>query len=287
MNKVLLLDAYNLIYRARYSGMNKGDHSTIFNFFRGLRPLIEKFDPDIAYFVLEGKPVKRLNMNADYKGQRVYHNNDGFNEQRKEILKIVEEHFPMFIVKHNDYECDDVINHLAVKVHHQDDVTIISSDTDFIQSVSDRVKLYNPVRKKYIDGTDYDYVEWKSLVGDNSDNIKGFKGIGDKRAKSLLETREKLEEFLIKENNREIFERNNFMIRFHDMSEDQSDMLITFPRIDSQNWSTLKEKFKSMDFNSMTAKDKTWTKYVNTFNKLERNLENARSSLKQHHIAGA
>ena len=48
--KVLILDGYNLLYRARYSGMNKGDDSTIFNFFRSLRPLIEKFDPDTAYF---------------------------------------------------------------------------------------------------------------------------------------------------------------------------------------------------------------------------------------------
>ena len=39
---ILLLDGYNLIYRARYSGMNKGEYSTIFNFFRGVRPLIEK-----------------------------------------------------------------------------------------------------------------------------------------------------------------------------------------------------------------------------------------------------
>ena len=35
--KILILDGYNLFYRARYSGMNKGEFSTIFNFFRGLK----------------------------------------------------------------------------------------------------------------------------------------------------------------------------------------------------------------------------------------------------------
>ena len=41
---VLLLDAYNLIYRAR-SGYMKGDYPVVYNFFRGIRPLIEKFNP--------------------------------------------------------------------------------------------------------------------------------------------------------------------------------------------------------------------------------------------------
>ena len=43
--KVVLLDAYNLIYRAR-SGFTRGDFPVVYNFFRSLRPLIEKFDPD-------------------------------------------------------------------------------------------------------------------------------------------------------------------------------------------------------------------------------------------------
>ena len=287
MKKVLLLDGYNLIYRARYSGMNKGDNSTIFNFFRGIRPLVEKFNPDVAYFVLEGMPKMRLDVNPDYKGQRVYHNDDGFNEQRKKIINIVSQNIPFIVARHSDYECDDVINHIATKVHKEDDVTIVSSDTDFIQAISDNVKLYNPVRKKFIDGTEYDYVHWKSLVGDNSDNIKGFKGIGDKRAKSLLTSKERLDEFLLKENNREIFNRNEFLIRFHDMSEFEDDIEFTCADIDSNNWSKLKENFISMEFNSMTSKDKTWNKYVNTFQKLERNLENARASFKQQHTASA
>ena len=269
--KILLLDGYNLMYRARYSGMNRGEFSTIFNFFRGLRPLIEKFDPDIAYFVLEGMPKKRLALNEDYKGQREYHNKDNFNEQRREIVNIISSHIPITIARHSDYECDDVINYLAEVTHKNDNVTIISSDTDFIQSVSENISLYNPVRKKYIDSPDYDYVMWKSLVGDKSDNIAGFKGIGDKRAQALLSSSDSLEEFLMKSDNRKMFENNMFMIKFHDMSEDASDISYHRPILGESNWTQLKEKFNSMDFNSIVSKDKTWNKYVNTFNKLERN----------------
>ena len=148
--RILLLDGYNLIYRARYSGMNKGDYSVIFNFFRGLRPLVEKFSPNQVYMVLEGKPVKRLEMDPNYKGQRVYHNKDNFNEQRKSIISILEKFYPINIVKHNDYECDDVIGYLADKFKANNKVTIVSSDTDFIQCIEENVQLYNPVRNHYV-----------------------------------------------------------------------------------------------------------------------------------------
>ena len=49
----------------------KGENATIFGFFRSLRPLIEKFNPDKAYFVLEGYPKHRYELAADYKGTRV------------------------------------------------------------------------------------------------------------------------------------------------------------------------------------------------------------------------
>ena len=86
MKNVLLLDGYNLLYRAR-SGFMKGDNPIIFNFFRSLRPLIEKFNPDIAYFVLEGRPKARLAQDKNYKAQRVYHDRDDFNRQRNKIIE--------------------------------------------------------------------------------------------------------------------------------------------------------------------------------------------------------
>ena len=271
MKNILLLDGYNLIYRARYSGMNKGANSTIFNFFRGIRPLVEKFNPDIAYFVLEGIPKKRLELNPDYKGQRVYHDNDGFNRQRKEILSILERNFPFILTRHNDYECDDIINYLANSKHKEDKVTIISSDTDFIQSINKNTSLYNPVRKKFIESTNFDYVSWKALVGDKSDNIAGFKGIGDKRAQKLLSNNEELKSFLSKENNLNLFENNKFMIRFHNVEKDSS--FISYKKVKNNiDWENLKNIFTEYEFSSIVSKDKTWNNFVNTFSNLERNL---------------
>ena len=268
MKKILLLDGYNLIYRARYSGMNKDDYSTIFNFFRGLRPLIEKFDPDIAYLVLEGAPKKRLEVQPDYKGQRTYNDKDNFSLQRKTIISLLTNYFPIQLVKHDDYECDDIIGHIAdVNDKKNNEVTIISSDTDFMQCISKNVSLYNPVRKKYIEKPDYDYVLWKSLKGDASDNIIGFKGIGDKRARKLCENKDELENFLLTEGYKDKLEENVFMIKLHTLESDAENIKY-FDMPKSHMWEELKSVFEQYDFKSMISKEKTWQKYTNTFDKL-------------------
>ena len=64
--KVLILDGYNLLYRA-YHGNRFGQFHTVYNFFRSLRPIVEKFSPGKAYFVLEGVPVNNVIDLASYK----------------------------------------------------------------------------------------------------------------------------------------------------------------------------------------------------------------------------
>jgi len=273
MNKILILDGYNLIYRARHTAMKKGENSTIFNFFRSIRPLIEKFSPDITYFVLEGMPKARIQADPNYKGQRVYTDKDDFRRQRKEIIQLIKNYYPFIVARHSDYECDDIVNYLANDKHHNDDAVIISTDTDFIQSINENTKLYSPIRKSFIEAPKYDYVQWKALVGDKSDNIEGFSGIGDKRAQALLENSEKLKELLSNKENLNKFEHNQFMIKFHDITKDQDNIEFTIPK-EISNWNSLKEIFSNYEFNSLVGKDSTWEKYINTFNNLERNLRN-------------
>ncbi len=269
---ILILDGYNLMYRARYSGMNKGDYSTVFNFFRGLRPLIEKTSADRVFFVLEGVPKKRLELSPDYKGQRKYNNDDNFYEQKKLIISILEKYFPITIAKHEDYECDDIIGYLANKFNDEGSkVTIISSDTDFIQCIKENISLYNPVRKKYIESSEYNYVLWKSLKGDDSDNIAGFVGIGDKKAQKLCYDKELLEKFLLKEGYREKLNKNIQMITLHDIKDDAKD-IIYYNTIEKENWVELKKVFKDYDFNSIISKEKSWNKYKETFNNLWENI---------------
>ncbi len=252
--------------------MNKGEYSTVFNFFRSIRPLIEKFSPDEAYFVLEGIPKKRLEMSPDYKGQRVHHDKDNFNVQRKIIISLLKSYFPITIIRHPNYECDDVINYLATSKHSNDNVTIVSSDTDFIQSISDNISLFNPVSKKFIEAVEYDYVSHKALTGDKSDNIEGFLGIGQKKAEKLLNESNSLDLFLEKDDNKEKFNHNYNMIKFHDLTSESSELELS--KVFNPNWGELKIKFSEFEFNSIISKDKSWEKYIKTFENLERNIEN-------------
>tara|TARA_Y100000590_G_C15644650_1_gene986363 strand:- start:269 stop:1099 length:831 start_codon:yes stop_codon:yes gene_type:complete len=266
--KVLLLDGYNLIYRAHY-GFGKGEFATVYCFFRGLRVLVEKFNPDKIYFVLEGYPKKRMAMFEEYKATRKQLDpEDSFHMQKRRIISLLKDCFPIDVVRHPDYECDDVLANLVKYTHKDDDCVVISSDTDFFQlyNTCPNVKIYNPVRKKIIPKFDYDYVKWKALRGDSCDNIEGFRGIGDKRAMALVENDEKLESFLSADPaNRELFNRNCKLIQFHDLVYEMDELEHSLTTAD---WEQLKKCFNIMSFYSITN-DKSWKKFTSTFTSSE------------------
>lgn len=259
---IVFLDAYNLIYRA-LSGFTKGENYVIFNFFRGLRPLVEKYNPDLVYFVLEGHPKHRAQLSeGDYKSNRKS-KGEHFHLQKASIIQAVKTFMPFISIRHPDFECDDVIATLVVKhAKAGDNCFVISSDSDFIQlhNVCD-VTLYNPVKKKVIEKPDYDYVTWKALRGDATDNIPGIPKVGDKTATKLVSNPELLKEFLEDKTKRDIFDRNVNLIRLVDLSSSESEMEITTSKLDEEG---LQEYFKRLEFNLM-LKDKTWKNYIKTF----------------------
>jgi DNA polymerase-1 len=263
MSKVLFLDAYNLIHRAR-SGFTRGEYPVIYNFFRGIRPLIEKFNPDKVYFVLEGIPKFRQSLSeGEYKKGR---KNPGssFHRQKAAIINLVIECMPFETVRHPDLECDDTIATLTrVHASKEDECVIVSSDSDFIQLLNyfDKVKLYNPVKKEFIDKPDYDYVMWKALRGDPTDNIKGLPGVGDKTADKLIANKSLLEERLAIGNNLNIFEKNVNLIRLVDFSNDLNMLECIQGNTDFEK---LKTSFRDMEFTSM-IKEKSWNKFIDTF----------------------
>ena len=265
--KVLFLDAYNLIYRAR-SGFTKGEYAIIYNFFRGIRPLVEKFNPDKVYFVLEGMPQFRNQLSGgNYKSNRTSAGDD-FHRQKAAIINIVSELFPFDTVKHPDLECDDTIATLSMQhAADGDEVTIISSDSDFIQLLNIErydIQIYNPVKKKFVETPDYDYVTWKALRGDATDNIPGIPGIGDKTATKIVKDPTKMQALLENKEKREIFERNVNLIRLVDFSNDMSKLET---KTGTGDWDMIEQTFEDLGFDSM-LKEKSWNKYVKTFERL-------------------
>jgi DNA polymerase-1 len=265
MKKVLLLDGYNLLYRAR-SGFVGGEHAVVYNFFRSLRVLIENFSPDIAYFVLEGKPVERLKLFEGYKAQRVYNDDDGFHRQKDIINNLLRRRFPIHVVRHPNYECDDVLANLATDVHAKDECIVVSTDTDFLQLYDQHknVSVYNPVRKTVVEKPTVNYVLWKALRGDPADNILGFKGVGDKRAQKLVDDEKLLEEFLSKKDRKETFLKNQMLIQFHELGAEMNKLERSSPEVD---WAPVRAYFTQLGFKTI-VEEKYWKKFTSTFDTL-------------------
>lgn len=254
----LIIDFNNTVHRAR-AGFNRGDHSITFTFMLMLRKMMNQFKPHRVYIVKEGKARARRELFTEYKAQRESAGDD-FWRQHGEILNLLS-HMPVHIIRHPERECDDTIAHICKVMRKEEQCVIISSDTDFIQLLEpgdSRVALFNPVKEKWIDPTDYDYVAWKSLTGDGSDNIPGFKGVGPKRAEKFMTDPESLKEFLSKDNNRDIFERNMTLIRFEKI---ENGLEHSEPKRD---WDTLKRSLESFGFSSIVS-DKSWPKFVESF----------------------
>lgn len=283
---ILCIDGFNFMHRAR-AGFNLGDNPVVFNFFRNFRALVELHKPSRIYFVLEGHPRARYEMLPEYKANRrieVPVNEpippkvakkidelENFFRQSRLIIDLLSRHFPVSVVRHADYECDDVIYNLVRRSSAAVPWVVVSNDSDFIQLLNEfpNVKLYNPIAKKFVQAPAFDYVTWKALRGDDSDNIPGLPGIDDKTAEELVNDPEKLREVFKDKALAEQFRRNYLLIRFHTWSdEDAMKMTCSQP---TKDWNAVAAKFEEWLFKSLLKED-AWQKYQTTFEPLWGNV---------------
>ncbi len=128
-----------------------------------------------------------------------------------EQFPLVRELLDAFQIQHyelNQYEADDIIGTLATQAKDKKwDVTIFTGDKDMLQLVSDdvtmamtrkgisKIETYTPAyMKEKMDLTPDQIIDLKALMGDNSDNIPGVPGVGEKTATKLLKQYKTLED---------------------------------------------------------------------------------------------
>lgn len=259
MKRVLLIDSYNMIHRARY-GFGDGPHAVTFNFFRQLKSEIERHKADIVYMVDEGRPTQSLAVDANYKGNRKAETDDGFKRQKREIFEIARSFLGVRYACHPQFECDDVIAHLATVVHKDDHITIVSSDTDFIQLLEDRnnLEIWSPVKKVFVEKIP-NYAVRKSLTGDATDNVPGIPGVGPAKATAMAADENLRRQFFDKNPDaEEIFKRAYTMIRFKPVQDDE--VCYIDSKFDEQK---LLAEFTNREFKSIIGN--AWPKWVKTF----------------------
>lgn len=209
----LAVDANNLIFRVwnvTQSLQKKGqkrkvwneedmDCSTIHAFMRSLHGVVKSYKPQNVYLCWDkklcdtGEPNFRFQLIPDYKAGR-----STSAEDREEIMSYVlpivrltaslgfKNFFPW------NLEADDCIAYICRKAVGK--VTVATSDKDLLQLVNPNVHYHNFTDRNVVTESNFeeygkvsvgDFLRFKAIWGDNSDNIDGLKGFGVKRAAKL------------------------------------------------------------------------------------------------------
>jgi 5'-3' exonuclease len=283
MDRILLIDGHNQMWRACVKfGATKPEPGKVaqpdevifaFNFFRNLRPLIEDFEPDKCFFVLEGHPQFRYDLFADYKANRIIKQaakkeTTEIFFKMKDIVVPILQHFPVTTCRAANYEADDVVGTLCENMK-DEDLTILSNDSDYIQLLQrgyPNIRIYNPIKKTDMEAPTYPYIAWKSLAGDNSDNIPALlkpKTKAGEKAAEMLNTPELFQKFMEVEENRANFQVNRQLIEFRPVPVEEIEL-----KEGIRNFDLVKQEFAKMQFESI-INDKSWEKYTKTFNCLK------------------
>lgn len=209
-NKILLLDSNSLMHRAYHALPNlkssKGLYTgAIYGFLSILLRLIKEQKPThiAAAFDLHG-PTFRHEMFKDYKATRKPMDEE--LRQQVEPLKELITAMGIKIVSLQGYEGDDILGTLSKRF--DDECIIVTGDRDSFQLVSPTTKVFW-TKKGVSDIEVYDeerllqdgftvsqFIDYKALRGDTSDNVPGIAGVGEKTAKQLLEKYGSLDEIL-------------------------------------------------------------------------------------------
>lgn len=203
--KLLLLDAYALIFRAFYAMIRNPrvtstgiDTSAVFGFVNTLQDLLKREQPShiAVCFDPPGGKTFRHESYEPYKANREK-TPEGILTAVPYIKRILQAYgIPIFEVE--GYEADDVIGTLSHQAEQQGFFTyMVTGDKDFGQLVTPNIKVLDPLKKeilgveevnaKYGIQTPTQLIDILGLMGDTADNIPGCPGVGPKNAEKLIQ----------------------------------------------------------------------------------------------------
>lgn len=202
--KALLIDGHNFLFRGYHGVPVKAQRSdgtpinAVYGFFSLLRNTSKKINPDYLAIMFDSETSidKKKETRPEYKANRSPENNSVYCQLP--LIKKSLDLLGIVWIEDKEIEADDLIGAYS-KMFNRANVQscIASSDYDFMQLVSENilvargrhgnVDIYNKPKVYNNFGVlPEQYIDYLALVGDPSDNIKGIKGIGEKRASSLL-----------------------------------------------------------------------------------------------------
>lgn len=267
---VLILDGLNTFIRnfsvnrtITANGVHVGG---LQGFLKSLGSMTRMFSPTRVIVVWDGMggAQNRKNIDSNYKANRVHASvihYDIYDDKKAEIDSMQDQAdrlldylacLPVTYIEIDKLEADDVIAYLSKlysKARRQ--VTIVSSDRDFLQLIDQNIRVYSPIKKVLFDHqtvTEFltvlpeNYNIVKTLLGDDSDGLVGVKGVGLKG--------------LVKEFP-ELYNNPNLTLEeFFDIcaKRKESSNKVIFSKI-LAGWHTVEKNYKLMDLNETVLDD--------------------------------
>ena len=273
---ILVVDAMNTLIRSfsLLKAMNpSGAHvGGLVGFLRSLGYVTRIFDPTRVIIVWDGKggSANRKNIDPNYKAQRatsrithwgLYDTKEEETEALIGQLYRTQDYLeclPVHQLVMEKLEADDIMAWIAKNASNSNvkKCTIVSSDKDFLQLVDDTIEVYAPVKKKTFTKDNIfeelkvlpeNYNVVKALLGDNSDNLQGVKGLG---IKTVVSEFPKL-----------LTEKTDLDYVFK-VAEEKLEGKKIFAKI-IHNWDRVETNFELMDLHNTSLDDKE-KDYVNS-----------------------
>lgn len=212
-SRVLIIDGMNLYLRNfSVNGMlndNGVPIGGVMGFLKSLALSIREINPTrvIVAFDGNGGSTRRRKILPSYKNNRksgkrmtrwdAWKNyEEEYASQKSQLERLIQymSSLPINVIQIDNIEADDTIAYIANNLLEKE-VTIMSADQDFLQLVNERITVWSPIKKKFYTPElvmkDYgvpahNFLMYKVLMGDKSDNILGVKGLGPKKLPKIV-----------------------------------------------------------------------------------------------------
>jgi 5'-3' exonuclease len=214
-SRILLVDGTNNFIRCWIATPTLNDHGEhvggISGFLLSIGYAIKLFRPTRVIIVFDGQggSKRRKDLYPEYKSQRstpkrINRAYEDMSDPEMEHKAIIEQmstligflkYLPVSVIAIDYIEADDAIGYISTQMFKESKITIMSGDKDFLQLVNERVSIWSPIKKKAYGISDIiseygvhptNFVYYRILEGDKSDNIPGVGGIQLATAKKIF-----------------------------------------------------------------------------------------------------